>query len=91
MPEIHVGGDPRNPMIRVQLSDVDYESVVESAKGEDNEGRRRELLKDLVREALGITLRDPDLIGAYPHDRRLARVAARGRRACSATSATAAG
>ena len=54
IPEIHVGADPKNPVIRVQLSDVDYESVVENAKGEDNDGRRRELIKDLVREALGV-------------------------------------
>jgi hypothetical protein len=67
VPEIHIGGDPRNPVIRVQLSDVDYESVVENAKGEDNEGRRRELIKDLVRDALGITARDPDVFGAYAH------------------------
>ena len=67
VPEIHIGGDPRNPVIRVQLSDVDYESVVENAKGEDNEGRRRELLKDLVREAIGITERDPDVFGVYAH------------------------
>jgi Family of unknown function (DUF6079) len=67
VPEIHVGGDPRNPVIRVQLADVDYESVVENAKGEDNEGRRRELLKDLVRDALGITTRDPDVFGVYAH------------------------
>jgi hypothetical protein len=67
VPEIHIGGDPRNPVIRVQLSDVDYESVVENAKGEDNEGRRRELIKDLVRDALGITTRDPDVFGAYAH------------------------
>ena len=67
VPEIHIGGDPRNPVIRVQLSDVDYESVVENAKGEDNEGRRRELIKDLVREALGIAERDPDVFGAYAH------------------------
>ena len=67
VPEIHVGGDPRNPVIRVQLSDVDYESVVENAKGEDNDGRRRELIKDLVRDALGITARDPDVFGAYAH------------------------
>jgi hypothetical protein len=67
VPEIHIGGDSRNPVIRVQLSDVDYESVVENAKGEDNEGRRRELIKDLVREALGITTRDPDVFGAYAH------------------------
>ena len=67
VPEIHVGGDPRNPVIRVQLADVDYESVVENAKGEDNEGRRRELLKDLVRDALGITARDADVFGVYAH------------------------
>jgi hypothetical protein len=67
VPEIHIGGDSRNPVIRVQLSDVDYESVVEHAKGEDNEGRRRELLKDLVREAIGITQRESDVFGVYAH------------------------
>jgi hypothetical protein len=66
VPEIHVGGDPRNPVIRVQLSDVDYQSVVENARGEDNDGRRRELIKDLVRDALGITAQDADVFGAYP-------------------------
>jgi hypothetical protein len=67
VPEIHISGDPRNPVIRVQLSDVDYESVVENAKGEDNDGRRRELIKDLVREALGVSARDPDVFGVYEH------------------------
>jgi hypothetical protein len=67
VPEIHVDGDARNPVIRVQLSDVDYESVVERAKGEDNDGRRRELLKDLVRDALGLNGREPDVLGAYAH------------------------
>jgi hypothetical protein len=67
VPEIHIDGDPRNPVIRVQLSNVDYESVVENAKGEDNDGRRRELLKDLVRDALVITERDPDVFGVYSH------------------------
>jgi hypothetical protein len=68
VPEIHLDGDDRNPTIRVQLSDVDYESIVERAKGEDNEGRRRELLKDLVAESLGVALERQDLQGAYPHD-----------------------
>jgi hypothetical protein len=67
VPEIHISGDPRNPVIRVQLSDVDYQSVVENARGEDNEGRRRELIKDLVRDALGITARDSDVFGAFTH------------------------
>ena len=66
-PEIHVGSDPRNPVIQVRLSDVDYESVVENAKGEDNDGKRRELIKDLVREALGVTTADPDVFGVYTH------------------------
>ncbi|TDP91198.1 DUF6079 family protein [Labedaea rhizosphaerae] len=68
VPEIHLDGEDRNPTIRVQLSDVDYESIVERANGEDNEGRRRELLKDLVSESLGIALDKQDLQGAYPHD-----------------------
>ena len=67
IPEIHVGADPKNPVIRVQLSDVDYESVVENAKGEDNDGRRRELIKDLVRDALGVAETSPDVFGAYQH------------------------
>jgi hypothetical protein len=67
IPEIHVSADPKNPVIRVQLSDVDYESVVENAKGEDNDGRRRELLRDLVREALGVAEASPDVLGAYQH------------------------
>jgi hypothetical protein len=67
VPEIHVSADPKNPVIRVQLSDVDYESVVENAKGEDNEGRRRELIKDLVREALGVAEANPDVFGVYQH------------------------
>ena len=67
VPEIHIDPDPRNPVIRVRLSDVDYESVVENAKGEDNDGRRRELIKDLVREALGVTTADPDVFGVYTH------------------------
>jgi len=67
IPEIHVSADPKNPVIRVQLSDVDYESVVEHAKGEDNEGRRRELIKDLVREALGVAEANPDVFGAHQH------------------------
>jgi hypothetical protein len=68
VPEIHLEGDDRNPTIRVQLSDVDYESIVERAKSEDNEGRRRELLKDLVSEGLGVALGNQDLQGAYAHD-----------------------
>ncbi len=65
IPEIHVSSEPKNnPVIRVQLSDVDYESIIDRAKSEDNEGRRRELIKDLVREALVLQERDADAFGA---------------------------
>lgn len=67
VPEIHVDPDSRNPVIRVALTSVDYESVVERARGEDNDGRRRELLRELVSEALGLSGRDADLLGAYRH------------------------
>lgn len=67
VPEIHVDADPRNPVIRVQLSDVDYESIVERAKGEDNAGRQRELLRALITESLGIDLGAPDISGAHRH------------------------
>jgi hypothetical protein len=65
VPEIHVDSDARNPVIRIQLSDVDHESIVEKAKAEDNEGRRRELIKSLVSEALGVELGQQDMRGAY--------------------------
>ena len=67
VPEIHLDGEDRNPTIRVQLSDVDYESIVERAKAEENDGRRRELLKDLVSDSLDLVLGAQDLQGAYPH------------------------
>jgi hypothetical protein len=53
VPEIHVSSDNRNPVIRVRIAEVTYESVVEKAKGEDNDGRRREALKRLVWQASG--------------------------------------
>ncbi len=67
VPEIHISPDNVNPVIRVQLSDVDYETIVDRARGEDNEGRRRELIRELVREALSIQARDTDLGGAISH------------------------
>ena len=67
VPEISVSPDRRNPLIRVRLSEVDYESVVQSAIGEDNPGRQRELVRTMVREALGVADGRPDISGAIPH------------------------
>lgn len=63
VPEIHISGETRNPTIRLKISEVDYESVVEKAKGEDNEGRRREVLKNLIWEAFGLDQVDGDVTG----------------------------
>lgn len=68
IPELHVDDDHRDPEVRVQLEDVDYESVVEKAKGEDNPGRRRELVKRLIAELLGIDLGPADMLGAHTHE-----------------------
>lgn len=65
VPEIRVDRDSRDPVIAVQLADIDYESIIERARGEDNEGRRRELTKDLVARVLGITLGQTDMLGAH--------------------------
>lgn len=67
IPEIHIDNEARNPVIRVQLSDVDYESIVDKAKGEDTDGRRRELMKSLVIESFGVQLGSEDLRGAQPY------------------------
>ncbi|NVM96158.1 DUF6079 family protein [Arthrobacter wenxiniae] len=67
VPEIHVGSEPLNPIIRVQLSNVDYESIVEKAKGEDNPGRQRELVRKLVADGLGLELGEPDAWNVYRH------------------------
>lgn len=68
VPEIKVETEGRNPQISVQLSDVDYESVVDRARGEDNDGRRRDLIKRLVAESFGLAdLGAQDMLGGYSH------------------------
>ncbi|NDL60406.1 DUF6079 family protein [Phytoactinopolyspora mesophila] len=63
VPEIQTSSGS-DPVIRVQLADVDYESVVERVKGEDNPGRRRQLVKEIVHQALGIDPHTSDLDSA---------------------------
>ncbi|MFW3386018.1 UNVERIFIED_CONTAM: hypothetical protein RF648_08440 [Kocuria sp. CPCC 205274] len=68
VPEIHVDEDPQDPVVRVQLSDVDYESIVEKARVEDNAGRQRNMLRRLVLENLELDLGgDTDMTGAHRH------------------------
>lgn len=65
IPEIHVESGRRNPTITVQLANVDYESVVQKALAEDNEGRRRQLIHRMVADELHIDLDNPQLTGCY--------------------------
>ena len=64
VPEIQTSSDATDPVIRVQLSNVNYESIVDRIRGEDNPGRRRQLIKELVHEAIGIDSGAADLGGA---------------------------
>ncbi len=48
-PELSVTSEA-NPIISVTLESVDYERIVNRAKGEDTDGRRRELMRELLAE-----------------------------------------
>ena len=41
-------------MIRVQLADVDHQSILDRVRVHDNAGRRRILLRSLIHQALGV-------------------------------------
>lgn len=62
-PEISVS-DGANPVIRVQLAEVDYQSILDRIRAEDNSGRRRALLRRLIHTALGVGSAQDDLGGA---------------------------
>ncbi|GAA5071929.1 phage resistance protein [Nocardia iowensis] len=62
-PEIKVR-EGNDPIIDVTLADVDYKSVLDRIKGEDNAGRRRALIRRLVHRAMGIVSDQDDLTGA---------------------------
>ena len=51
--EVSVSEDD-DPRLSVELTDVDYESVLERARGVDNEGNRRRTLRQMVWEQLGV-------------------------------------
>jgi len=54
IPEVRTSDDGRNPVITVTLAEVDYESVIARARGEDTEGRRRDLVRDMLFAELGV-------------------------------------
>ncbi|MBI5446424.1 MAG: phage resistance protein [Deltaproteobacteria bacterium] len=52
--EIKIGEESANPLISLQLTGVDTESIIESARGQDNFGNRRRVIRDLVFQEMGI-------------------------------------
>jgi hypothetical protein len=52
--EIRVGEDGANPIIAVQLSSVDTESILDRARNVDNTGNRQVKVRDILFEALGV-------------------------------------
>lgn len=70
-PEIRVGEGP-DPVISLELSDVDYQAILERVPAtEDTPGARRRLLRDLISAELGVKVVDsvtPEL--SHPRDWR---------------------
>lgn len=54
VPEVRTSDESRNPVISVTLAEVDYEGVVARARSEDTEGRRRDLIRDMLFDAVGV-------------------------------------
>ena len=55
-PEISVS-DGANPVIRVQLAEVDYQSVLDRIRSEDNSGRRRAPSHARAKTPVGLSTR----------------------------------
>ena len=56
--EIRVGEEPTNPTVSLQLSGVDTESIIESAKTFDNIGTRQFKIRQMLFQSLGIPEQD---------------------------------
>jgi hypothetical protein len=56
--EIHVGDDPANPTITLELADVDTESVMDKVRYADNDGARLITMRSLLVGLLGLTYSD---------------------------------
>ncbi|HST50353.1 phage resistance protein [Jatrophihabitans sp.] len=68
VPEIHIG-EGNDPVIRLQISEVAYETIIQRARIEDNVGRRRDTLKQLVYSAFGFEDVSPDAFGVQRQSR----------------------
>jgi hypothetical protein len=46
--QIKLVGDPNDPIISLELSDVDTDAIIRQARGEDNDGNRKRLIMQLL-------------------------------------------
>jgi hypothetical protein len=56
--EIKIGDEAANPSIKVQLTGVDTERIIEQARREDNHGNRVRLVRQVLFEQIGVEDRD---------------------------------
>lgn len=64
--EIRVGDEPTNPTVSLQLSGVDTETIIESAKTFDNIGTRQFKIRQMLFQSLGIPEQD-DMFMTHSH------------------------
>ena len=64
VPEISLTADA-NPTIAVTLESVDYERIITKGRGEDTDGRRRELMRTLLAEQFGVAGVQPMTGGVF--------------------------
>ena len=56
--EIKIGDEAANPSIKVQLTGVDTERIIEQARREDNHGNRVRLVRQMLFQQIGVEDRD---------------------------------
>ena len=54
--QIKLHGDPNDPVISLELSDVDTDAIIRQARGEDNDGNRKRLVMQLLFTEMKIPL-----------------------------------
>lgn len=52
--ELQVGDDPHNPTVNLVLSEVDTKAILAAVSGVDNQGARRNLIREMIAEELGV-------------------------------------
>ena len=55
--EIHVA-DGDDPFINVELTDLDYQRIIDAARNVDQEGNRKRALRQMIWESLGVVPKD---------------------------------